>query len=542
MRIVERPSGRSGFQLPELIDRLLYSRGIRTEEALEEYFNPRYSKISCFTNKEMVRPVADFIRECISSGEMLAIYGDYDVDGITASAILKKTVERLGGKVMNYIPNRFEEGYGIRKEGLDKLASAGIKKAVSVDCGISSAAEAEYAVRLGIELVITDHHEIPEILPGGLCYDPKTGSPDSAAYDLSAAGIAFFIAMDLLGHPVPDDFVKELTALSALGTIADIVPMTKDNRIIASLGINAINSLYIRGIEEILSVASVKKPVDAWHVSFVIAPRLNAAGRFTTAQTAFEIFFSGDPLVTARALDSVNAERRALQEEIFKHARTAAAGETGPSIILSSPEFNRGVNGIVASKIVEEFRKPAFLFEESEGVLYGSGRSVGDIDLTAVLKQCREFFLSFGGHKMAAGARMEAAAFPAFKKKFIETLFAMYGDILDAEETVLVDMRAEIADFNAEVFRLMDKMAPFGTDNPKPVFFFEGVKILNGPRILKDKYKFYEASQGGVPFEICDWSGRSGFGRNDTIGVLGFPFLDNFRNRRQVKINLYKSI
>ncbi len=535
MEIIVKEGKNIRFEgLPPLISKILANRGIDMEEQKEIFFNPGFKNLTKPENIKNITKIRDFIKDAVKNNERIAIYGDYDVDGITASIILYKTIKKLGGDSFIYIPDRFDEGYGITKKGIDTINDMKIKKIVSVDCGITSYNEVDYAKSIGIDIVITDHHLPQKMLPDTIIVDPKLEDENTPYYNISGAGIALFLGLSLLENKI-DDFTKELFALSSLGTVADVVPLLDDNRIITILGLDAINTISIKGIDELKEVAGLKKKIEAHHIAFALAPRLNAAGRMENALLSIKLFTDDDPLFYAKELDRLNWERRNLQDEIFTIANSIYLSDE-PSILLYSNKFNRGINGIVASKMVEKYNKVTIILEEVDGVLHGSGRSISSVNIMEIIKPLKKLLLSGGGHKMACGVTLKKENFDNFKMEFNKLLLEKYGDII-GKEIVKVDERIDVSEFNFETYNYIEKMKPFGMGNPKPIFFVDNVMIKN-IKIVKEKYKFYYCENNKNSFTAIDWSGESDLKMNVLSKFVGVLYYDTFRNQTTLNLKL----
>ena len=531
------PPSLLGSEEDPVILALLASRGVDSPEAVEKFLNPKLKYLMRTEDIPNVKETANFLRRNVEADEEIGIYGDYDVDGITASVILKKAIAGIGGKATIMIPNRFDEGYGISKEGIDRFIEMGIRKVISVDCGITSTDEVKYAFEQGMDIVITDHHTPEPELPDTLIVNPKlTDIPQIR--ELAGAGVALYIARQLLGEITP--LLKELFFFGALGTVADVVPLTMDNRIITILGLDVLNNAYIKGIKELMDNIGSKPPFEAYHLGFMLAPRLNAAGRMEDASLAVDLMFSDSPVEAAHLLNEINSQRRKLQEELIDQAKEMSKDMDSSVLILSSDQFNRGINGIIASRMVELTHKPSIIFEEdADGMLHGSGRSVPGVDLHALLSASSEKFLSFGGHTMACGLRINKSDLEAVKAEIDKNFQKLYPDGFTKQ--IVADMELDLTKFTYDLHLKLQKLKPFGIGNPSPRFLIRGVDIREN-KLVKDKYRFYDCYQRDIPFQLQDWNNKTDFGKNGTIDIIASPFWEEFRGQLYLKVKYIEHI
>ncbi|WDU84359.1 single-stranded-DNA-specific exonuclease RecJ [Caloramator sp. Dgby_cultured_2] len=378
-----------------------------------------------FLLKDMDRAI-DRIDEAIKKREKIYIYGDYDVDGITSTAVLYRAFKKLGVDVSFYIPDRVNEGYGINREAIDHISSLDVDLVITVDCGISAIEEVEYAKEKGLDIIITDHHECKERIPNTIAINPKRHDCQYPFKGLAGCGVAFklvqalFKFYDLQGY-------EEFLDLVAIGTIADIVDITDENRIIVKYGLEKILNSDKAGINAIKQVAGIKDKISTYNVAFQIAPRLNAAGRLSDAKIAVELFITNDnekAMQIAKYLDQENKKRQQIEQEILDECIEKIQREIDLKrdrvIVLSSPNWHVGVIGIVASRIVERFNRPTILFYEEGETLRGSGRSIRGFNLYDNLVECKDLLVKYGGHELAAGLTIERSKLDDFRKRLNE--------------------------------------------------------------------------------------------------------------------------
>lgn len=497
------------------IARLLILRGLKSEEEVIRFL--RISKDSLY-DPFLLRGMHEAvmrIRRALDDGERIWIYGDYDADGVTSTSLLIETFRLLGREVDYYIPNRFTEGYGLHAKALEAAAAQGVTLVITVDTGISAITEARTAQTLGIDLIITDHHEPPDVLPEPCVaiINPKQPGCDYPAPDLAGVGIAFKLAHALLGH-IPESLVS----LAALGTIADLVPLVDENRVIAALGLRKINERQHVGINALLDVTGLSgREVTAGHVSYVLGPRLNASGRLETAQPAVELLTSRDPaqaLLYAQQLDDMNKERQKLVDELTEEAIaevTARVDAHRYAIVLARPGWNIGVLGIVASRLVERFYRPTVVLsiDEATGQAQGSARSITGFDLYEALSTLKDLLTRFGGHKMAAGMTLGARDIDLFRERLSEVA----SDWLTEEDykpKTDVDITCTLHEIEMNWVEQLSLLEPFGVGNRTPRFQVTGGQLAEIRRIghkknhLRLSLKTEEAKLQAVGFEMGD--------------------------------------
>lgn len=413
------------LEIHPLTARLLINRGVSDPEQARRFLQVDLSGIYSPFLMDGIQEAVDRIRAALDQREKILIYGDYDVDGVSSTTLLMKMFQGLEADVDYYIPNRFTEGYGLNENALRRAKEAGVQLMISVDTGISAVKEAKIARQLGLDLIITDHHEPPAVLPEGVAViNPKKPGCSYPCKLLAGVGVAFKLAHALLGR-VPE----EVLDLAALGTIADLVPLMDENRVIAALGLKEINRRRNIGLSALMDVAGIQGEVTAGHVGFSLGPRINAGGRLDTAGTAVELLLTEDPKqarVLAEELDGMNRERQKLVEEIAGEA--CAAVESAPEkhrrfIVVAAPGWNVGVIGIVASRLVEKYYRPTIVLgiDEETGMAKGSARSIAGLDLYQALTTCTDLLSQFGGHEMAAGMSLPRKTLKSFIAGWIKS-------------------------------------------------------------------------------------------------------------------------
>jgi len=510
----------AALDVPPVIARLLCQRGVADVDRARAFLAPDLAHLHDPFLLTDMRKAVDRLLAAIARHERIAIHGDYDVDGVTSTAILSRALELLGADVLRFLPDRRRDGYGLRPETVERLAADGARLIVSVDCGIRAGDAARRARELGVDLIITDHHEPDAELPAALAVvNPKR--PDCAYPNkaLAGAGVALKVVQALLAETgrhreVLPHFVK----IAAIGTLADVVPLVDENRIIARHGLAQLSAgPHSAGLQALLEESGLLgRSIDSFQVGFVLAPRLNAAGRMQSATLALDLLLlrGREAEVQARAREMARQladENRRRQDEeaaILAEARRVVEGDPavgGQNLLVVAGEgWHRGVIGIVASKLVDAYHKPTVVLSIEDGVAHGSGRSIPAFDLLGALESCHDLFVRFGGHRQAAGLTMDAARVGELRTR----LAARANDALSPEDLVprlRIDAPLGLREISAEVVRGLEQMGPFGPANPKPVFRASPVELMGDPRRLKDRHLALLVRQQGRAFRAMAW-------------------------------------
>ncbi len=476
---------------------VLINRQISSVEQARTFLSPKLTELIEPDDMPGIAPAVERIKQALDNSERIAIYGDYDVDGITGVAILWHLLTILGGQVEYYIPHRIDEGYGLNTGAIKQLAESGVNLIITVDCGVTAVDEAALVKELGIELVITDHHQAgPELPPVVAIVHP--GLESYANPDSSGATVALKLAWALAnefktnGQTRSDlrEFLLNATTLAAMGTIADVVDLRGENRVLANYGLKALNQSKLVGICALIQLAELDaRSIDSYDIAFRLAPMLNAAGRMGHARLAVELLTSESEMrcyQIAEYLKDQNNRRRQCQRKIFKQVREmiTTSGLNHPdrkTIVLVDDSWHTGVIGIVASRVVDEFFRPAILINSSEDIAQGSARSVEGFNIHAALSACSEHLVSFGGHAMAAGLKLGKDKIEAFAQNLEE--YARQNIKEESLESRLnIDAACSIRDLNIHVVKELLRLEPFGQGNPAPVFATQGVRCISPPR------------------------------------------------------------
>ena len=483
--------------------RVLAARGLLDPAAVKRFLRPRLSELPqphCLADAERAaRRVAD----AVARGEPIAVHGDYDADGVTAAALLVDFLRAFGCPVEPYIPSRFEHGYGFAVESARELAARGVKLLITVDCGVNDHEAVRAANEAGVDVIITDHHEIAAELPPAVAVvNPHRADCGFHAERLAGVGVAFFTAAAIRaelarrGNRVADDYdLKSLLDLVALGTVADIVPLTGVNRILVFHGLSLIDEDRRPGLAALKKIAQVPSPARAGDIGYRLAPRINAAGRLGDAGLGVQLLLTGDAAEGARlakVLHEENAKRQAIESAIFTEAQKMflqiPRRERLRTIVLAHPEWHPGVIGIVASRMVDAFHRPTILIAAAGEAARGSGRSIPDFNMYEALQGCGEHLLGFGGHAQAAGIRIEIGKIVEFARAFDERARAALKPE-DMTPTQRIDAACDIDDVNDRLVRELSSLAPFGFGNPEPVLAARDVRVLNKQIVGTDHLK-----------------------------------------------------
>jgi len=495
------PSLRLGDEVAATLAHLLIIRGITDPEVAERFLNPSLSHLHSPYLMLGMKAAVDRIEAAIERKEGILIYGDYDVDGTTAIVILKTAIELCGGAPDFHVPHRIKEGYDLRGDVIERAAAAGIQLIISVDAGIRAFAAAETARRLGVDLIVTDHHlPGPDGTPHALAVlNPNQPGCEYPCKALCGAGVAFKLAQALMERRLPnrsqEALLKSFSKIAAIATIADCVPLTGENRVFAKLGLEALRSAVNPGLKALLETAQVSgRPLTSGEVGFRVAPRINAAGRMDIAADVIELF-STKEVTRAREiaakLDQLNAERQEEERRILDAIATRFAEDpTLPAsfcIVVDGEGWHRGVIGITATRVVERYGRPALVVSREGEEAHGSGRSIRPFHLLNALESCAHLFTRFGGHSHAVGFSL-----PAARVRELRAHLDLYAraclKLTDFEPSLTIDAELDLGKVTPELFRALSLLQPFGSGNHEPVFAAHNVRLLAPPQIMKEKH------------------------------------------------------
>jgi len=496
-----------------LIAQLLYNRGLTQPSQIDSFLNAdRRLSGDPWLLPDMHQAVAR-IYQALLSGENIAIYGDFDTDGITGTALFVQGLSTLGGKVIPYIPHRVNEGHGLRSAVLENLQQQGISLVVSVDCGVTGFTEVKRAQKKGLDIVITDHHTPSEEIPPAVAVvDPKLAHCNYPFSEMAGVGVAFKLLEALFQGVGKEKELEKLADLVALGTVADMVPLLSENRYLVKQGLNLINTNPRLGIREMITQAGLETGnIDTGSISWTLAPRLNAAGRLAHAMTSYNLLMTDSPAeareLTMR-LEKTNTERQNLTAKVFNKAKEQIMAQgISPLLIASDREYPSGIAGLVAGRLSEEFYRPAIVIHTGELTSTGSCRSIPEFNIIAALNQCRHLFSRFGGHARAAGFTLPTKKLPELERSLQELATTQLSG-LDLYPQMVIDAEITLPELSGSTFPAMQKLAPFGQENSMPIFLSHQVEVLdchpiggNGDH-LKFRFKQQGATWEGVGFRL----------------------------------------
>ncbi|HEX4128615.1 MAG TPA: single-stranded-DNA-specific exonuclease RecJ [Pirellulales bacterium] len=555
---LEREAG-----VPAVVAHLLLSRGIDQPQRVRDFLDCKLSHLRDPAELPGAAEAAERLYAAIADRRKIVVYGDYDVDGVTGTSLLWQCLRLLGAEATTYVPHRIEEGYGLNDEALRTLAAQGAKVVVTVDCGIASVAEARTARELGLELIITDHHCLGAQLPEAAAIVHPAVGPAGAPSPLSGAGVAFKLAWALCQRAsgakrVSDrmrEFLLDAVALAAIGTVADCVPLIDENRVLVQYGLRALGERPSIGLASLARLAELdRKPeLGCEDIAFALAPRINAAGRLGQAQLAVELLTTASAeraAALAEYMNELNASRQSLERSIYLAAHKQIVEQHGPecdaAFVVADYDWHPGVIGIVAGRLAEKLHRPVVLIAlDATGVKPGTGsaRSIAGFDLHAALAECGEHLLSHGGHAVAAGLRIALENVAAFREQFCEVAAARLSHEQRQAE-LWIDAEVPLAALTLQTVCDLERLAPFGIGNHRPVFAASAVALAEAPRRIGGggRHLSLQLSQGpvrlrGVAFGGGDWLDELS-ASGGTVDIVFRPVINAFRGRRSVELQL----
>lgn len=525
---------------------ILWHRGIREKDEAEKFLDPETKQefYDPFLMKDMEKAVSR-IAGAIQKGEPIVVYGDYDVDGMTASAILVRTLRRLGADVSSYIPDRFSEGYGLNTAALQKIAENGAKLLVSVDCGITAVEEAA-AMEGQLDIVITDHHLPGAELPSALAVvDPHREDCPYPFKELAGVGVAFKLCQALWKSIKNVDFMEDME-LVALGTIADLVPLFEENRKLVRMGLKAMEKTELVGLKALIEIAGLKdKPLNTGHVGFQLAPRLNASGRMDTATKGRDLLLTEDveqAAMLADELNEANLYRQEMEQELLLLAEEKLREIWNPgmafhSLVLSGAKWHPGIIGLAASKFVDKYYLPTIIISEQGEISKGSCRSIKGLHMHKALEACSEYLLGYGGHAQAAGLTIKTENIPAFRKAFDRYVEEQLSDE-DYIPKLAIDFLLPPWKVTFSIMAELEKLAPYGIGNPQPVFGCREVKGISAHPIGKEQqHLMFYLNNKETSVKAVSWN-RASYANvvnREPMDLVYVPEIDEWMGRRSIE-------
>lgn len=534
------------FNISKLVARILANKGLKESNEIEVFLNPRRSDFHDPFLMPDMKIAVDRILKAIETKEKVAIYGDYDADGITSSTVLKRFLSERGLDADIYIPNRLNEGYGLNEKAIKEIAQTNHTLIITVDCGITGNKEIELAKTLKIDTVVTDHHEPTEELPKALAVvDCKRKDNKYPFSELAGVGVAFKLiqAISIKLGIREEEYLKYLD-LVCVGTISDIVPLKDENRTISKLGLRLVKQTKNIGLKVLLNSMGYQK-IDSNTISFGVAPRINACGRMGHEKEALELFLTNSvqeaEKITQR-LNEYNLERQQIEKRIFDEVEEIiqkSEEKNLPCIVLEKENWHHGVIGIVSSKITDMYFKPSILMSIEGDIAKGSGRSIPGFDLHEALENCKEEIEQFGGHSMAVGVTVKKANFDKFKNKFEE--YAREKDISKITPILNIDEKITLKDITIKDIRDLELLEPFGEGNKPPIFQINNVKIdsirsLSQGKHLKMEIKDQNSSIQAIGFNLGNLA--NDYKIEDKINIAGTLEINNYNGRETIQINI----
>lgn len=538
----------TGYPLPACA--VWVARGFGTPDAVDAYLNPRLSALGDpLALPDMDLAVGRLLR-ALDLKESILVYGDYDVDGITSTALMVRVLSALGARAIPFLPHRVDDGYGLGVDPVERCIKEHAPSCIiTVDCGTQSKEAVAAARALGVDVIVTDHHEPgPEIAPAVAVVNPKRAS-EGASRDLAGVGVAFKLCHALLkrlrdqGHPAAGLDLRAYLDLVALGTVADMVPLRGENRALARYGLNEMNRTAHVGLAALKEVAGIRDAVSAYHVGFLLGPRLNAAGRLDSASTALELLLTTDSNrahALAVELDAANRERQQVEarmvEEAMAEIDTWFRPDRHLGIVAARRGWHPGVVGIVASRLCARYQRPSVVVAiDEDGIGRGSCRSIGPFHMVEGLSFCADLLLRYGGHAMAAGLQIDEKKIDTFRERFD----AAVGERVTREDLIpeqRVDAWLSLRDANENLMQCLDRMAPFGLGNTQPVWAVRGARLVGAPRIVGEKHWKMTVLEGNARLDAI------AFGMANRIlpdGPVDFAFQlqrNSFRGRETLQM------
>ena len=538
------------LEISPITAQILVNRGIENETEANLFLNcTLFDLPSPYLMKGMDRAI-ERIKKALKNNERIAIYGDYDVDGVTSTALLYSFLKVLKANVTYYNPDRLKEGYGINIDAVKKLAEQGVSLIISGDCGITAVKEVEQAKELGVEFIVTDHHKPPQELPQAVSIlNPKLSECKYPGKEIVGVGVIFNLVIALRRALRDEGFFKngepnlgDYLDLVALGTVADCAPLLDVNRILVKEGIKRMQSPKRLGVQALKEASSIKGEVTSYDLGFKLGPRINASGRMSTADNAVALFISEnleEARELAKELNEKNSNRQGTEAEIIKEAISLL--ESNPaligtnSIVLASRNWHPGIIGIVASRIVERYEKPTMLIAITEdGVGKGSGRSLEGINIYAALSECRELFLQFGGHEQAAGLSIREENVEKFREMFDK---ALENSEEQYEKKLKVDCAIELDSLTDSLISEFELLQPFGIGNPEPALLSRTVEVVS-QRIFKDKHLGFKVKKGTKLFDAIWFNMKEPSTLPDKVDMVFTPEFNKWNGKKEIRLRV----
>jgi single-stranded-DNA-specific exonuclease len=500
-------------KLPPLIAQLLYNRGVKSEDVDPFLSIDRRLEGNPFLLPDISQAVGR-IYKAVLGREKIAVYGDFDVDGVAATVILVEGLSRLGAEVVTYIPDRVKEGHGLKISALEKLRAQGVSLTITVDCGVTDIKEIKQAQDMGVDMVITDHHMPLKSLPGAVAVvDPKRKESVYPYADLAGGGVVFKLLQALFHKDRRQEWLTRLMDLVVLATVTDLVAVVGENRYLVKEGLRELNNTSRVGIQEMVRLAGLTMgEVDVEDISWVLGPRLNAAGRMNNASASYELLTTQSPeeaRLLALELEKRNEERQKLTNEVLSRARGKLTAKLHLPLLIDGDEsYSIGVIGLVAGKLVDEFYKPAIIISVGPEICHGSCRSIAEFDIVSALAECQDLLVAFGGHPLAAGFTIARQNLAHLEQRLVKLAMDQLGH-LELRPELVIDAELPLSAFSGEAFNLMQKLSPFGQGNPQPTFLTRQVEVIECRNFgNQGEWLRLKLRQGNVTWQAVDFESQ----------------------------------
>jgi len=554
-RWTHRPMAPAAFlgtlsDLDPVLVRILFARGYRDTDAIRAFLAPPSTLQNPFQMKGVTEAVKRIL-DGVTRQEQIVVYGDFDADGVTATTLLTSALRMLTSNVQHYIPDRFDEGYGLNADSLERLAQEGADLVITVDCGIRSRAEVAHAQSVGLDMIITDHHSVPSQLPAGVTIiNPKQPGCDYAFKDLAGVGVAYrlvdalFAAAHKTGLAPQDLDPRPFLDLVAIGTVADMVPMVGENRVLARTGLERLRSAPRLGIRELVRVSGTPlSQVDSQAIAFRLAPRINAAGRLDTAHAAYRLLAASDPgeaTQLAQQLDAINDERKMLLDTQTQEAARVAREQAGdPLLFVQGPDYHEGIVGLIASRLCETYYRPTLVMRADGESARGSARSIPEFHITQALEACDDLLLRYGGHAQAAGFTLTADQLPMFQ----ERLLRHAAERLDPRKLSpqhRADAVVSLGEISEATVDALSQLEPVGEENPEAVLATIGLEVRSvRPVGRQSKHLQLRVGDGTVERPVIAF--RMGhlareISPGDAIDLMYVPSINTWQGRSSLQL------
>lgn len=552
----------SSLSISPLLARLLVNRNITNPETAKNFLFPELSMLYDPFLFSQMRVAVDRIKQAINHKENILIYGDYDADGLTGTALLYEVLRKYTDHVYWYIPHRINEGYGLNSEAIQQVKQDGIKLIITVDCGITASLEAALAKDLGIDLIISDHHTFNNISTFPTAHAIlHAGLPESKYpfQSLAGVGVAFKLAQAISATQEKQNTAQlellEYLDLVAIGTICDVVPLVDENRILTKFGLQTLSKTMRPGLRALMTVAGIgNKKMDNFQVAFMLGPRLNAAGRMGQTEIALRLLFTqsdSEAEYLAKKLDGFNKQRQQIELDILSEAedqiQTTCDLMQNQAIVLANETWHQGVLGIVAGKLAEKYHRPVALFTLNQDEWLGSARGIGrnsaEFDLMQVLSQCQEILLNYGGHWKAAGISISRSRFSEFQKRFCDIATEMLAES-KITPPIFIDAELPIPKLTPTIIKdELTRLEPYGADNPEPIFMVQNLMLIDQPKLMKEKHlKLRLNSPENIKITAMGYNWVNKYNEFPTYGqtykIAFYPKLNYYQGMESIELQI----